>query len=141
MKAPTAFGEAVEREDAGAGRDGELVGQQRVVGRAARWPGPTPMPDRMMHSTQTNMARPVPNEKRANTVAPMSMSRTRLRLSASWAIGTVSDSPSSAAIATSERMPALLMWKDVADVRDQQTERRRGPSRRPSLRPKRMARA
>ncbi len=63
-----------------------------------------------MHSTQTYMARPVPSEKKAKTAAPMSMRRTRLRLSAIWAIGTVSDNPINAATATSDRMPASVMW-------------------------------
>ena len=42
----------------------------------------------------------------------MSISRTRLWVSAIWAMGTVSDSPSRAATATSDRIPALVMWKD-----------------------------
>ena len=76
------------------------------MGRAVAWP--TPEPDRMITSSQAKAARPVPKEKRAKTAAPMSIRRTRLRLSDICAIGTVSDRPSSAATATSDRIPALL---------------------------------
>ena len=65
----------------------------------------------MITSTHTNVAKPVPSENKANTAPPISISRTRLWLSAIWAIGTVSDSPSRAATATSDRIPASVMWK------------------------------
>ncbi len=80
------------------------------MGKAVAWPSPEP--DRMITRTQTKAARPVPKENMAKTADPMSIRRTRLRLSASCAIGTVSDRPSSAATATSDRIPALLRPND-----------------------------
>jgi hypothetical protein len=66
----------------------------------------------MMTSSQTKTATPVPNENKANTDAPMSMSRMRLCVSDHCAMGTVSDSPRSAATATRDRTAALPMWND-----------------------------
>ncbi len=78
------------------------------VGRAVAWPSPEP--DRMITSSQMKTATPVPNENSAKIDAPTSISRTRLRVSDSCAIGTASDRPSRAATATSDRTAALLTW-------------------------------
>ncbi len=80
------------------------------VGRAVAWP--TPDPDRMITSTQMKKASPVPNEKGRTPATRPASAAPGLRLSAIWAMGTVSESPSRAAAATSVRIPALVMWND-----------------------------
>ena len=87
-----------------------------------------------------NRASPVPNEKKANTSDPSSMSRTRLWLSAIWAMGTVRESPSRAATATSVRIPALDMWNDFRMFGISSPNASRSISS-TMLKPNRMARA
>ncbi len=108
------------------------------MGSAVAWP--TPDPDRMITSTQMKKASPVPKEKRAKTEEPTSISRTRLRLSAICAMGTVSDSPSRAAAATNDRMPALDMWNDFWMFGMSRPNESRSISS-TMLKPNRMARA
>ena len=110
MKAPTALAPRWKENTRGRLPMGNQSASSELwVGPTVAWP--MPEPPRTMASIHTEMASPVPTENMAKSAAPISMSRTRLRRSESWAMGTCSDRPSRAATATSDRMPALDMPK------------------------------
>ena len=69
---------------------------------------PMETPTSMMVATTTVWALPRPMENAAPTSAPISAMRTRLVRSASTAIGSVQASAAAPAMATINRMPALV---------------------------------
>ncbi len=76
------------------------------MGNTTAWP--MAEPDRMITSSHTETAKPVPNENAPQMAAPARAMRTRLDRSARWAMGTVSSRAMAPATATTDKMPVLL---------------------------------